>query len=310
MIIARPSPQQAPYALRALYTVAASDGDLDPRELQLIELGIDVLGADLSIADLTPITPEEVAEAIPEQDIREAMLQRMVLISMMDETIAPEEITTMQAFAKALGVKERAIKNMKQVMDGHLKRMSFDLGRRSFARQILRKVWKEEGLKGFWQIAKTALGRVDEAVAQRSQALGELPEGTLGHAYFQFMRSNDFALPGEKYGPPDFVMFHDIGHVLGGYPTTPQGEVQIAGLQAGYMGEDGFTMTLFIILLFHMGQNIRPGVEATTGMFDLDAFRKAFEAGKGMNTNLVTWDPWPHMERPLDEVRAELNLTV
>ncbi len=308
MIIARPSPEQAPYALRALFTVAASDGDLDPREMQLIELGIEVLGVDLSVEDLTPITPEEVAAVITEQDIREAMLQRMVLIAMMDEKIAPEEIATMNAFAQALGVKEKAIKNMKQVMDGHLKRMSFDLGRRSFARQVVRKVWKEEGLKGFWQIARTMLGRVNAAMAERSVALEELPEGTLGKAYFTFMRSNDFALPGEKHGPPDFLLFHDIGHVLGGYPTTPQGEVQIAGLQAGYMGEDGFTMTLFIILLFHMGQNIRPGVEATHGMFDLGAFRKAFATGKGMNANLVTWDPWPHMERSLDEVRAELNL--
>jgi tellurite resistance protein len=295
MIIARPTPEQAPYALRALYTVAASDGDLDPRELQLIELGIRVLKADIKIEDLTTITPEEVAEAIPEQPVRGAMLQRMVLISMMDEKIDPAEIETLKAFAKALGVKEKAIKNMKQVMDGHIKRMSFDLGRRSFVRQVLRKVWKEEGLKGFWKIAKVAMGRVDAKMGARSAALGELPEGTLGRAYFDFMRRNEFALPGEKHGPPDFLLFHDIGHVLGGFPTTPSGEVQIAGLQAGYMGEDGFTMTLFIMLLFHMGQNIRPGVEATTGMFDLDAFRASYTSGKGMNVNLVKWDPWPHM---------------
>ena len=42
----------------------------------------------------------------------------------------------------------------------------------------------------------------------------------------------------------------------------------------------------------------------------MEAFRKAFEAGKGMNVNLVTWDPWPHMERPLNDVRAELGLVV
>ena len=118
-----------------------------------------------------------------------------------------------------------------------------------------------------------------------------------------------FCQPRLEYGPPDNMLFHDVGHVLGRYPTDPSGEVQAAGFQAGYLGEHGFTMTLFIMLLFHLGANIRPGVEATYDLFDLDKFLAAFSRGRRLTVNLLHWDPWPHMARPLVDVQAELGVS-
>ena len=43
-------------------------------------------------------------------------------------------------------------------------------------------------------------------------------------------------------------------------------------------------------------------------MRDRDAFRVAFLRGKKMNQSILDWDPWPHMERPLEDVRAELGV--
>ena len=35
---------------------------------------------------------------------------------------------------------------------------------------------------------------------------------------------------------------------------------------------------------------------------------RTFERGKALKCNLLSWDPWPHMGRPLDDVREELGI--
>ena len=47
---------------------------------------------------------------------------------------------------------------------------------------------------------------------------------------------------------------------------------------------------------------------AHKGLLDFEAFRAAYLRGQTCNVDLTTWDPWPHMERPLEEVRAELAI--
>jgi hypothetical protein len=70
-------------------------------------------------------------------------------------------------------------------------------------------------------------------------------------------------------------------------------------------------MYLMIAMFFQLG--IEPlaemrGVPAHKGLLDFEAFRTAYMRGQACNADLTTWDPWPHMERPLEEVRAELAI--
>lgn len=70
-------------------------------------------------------------------------------------------------------------------------------------------------------------------------------------------------------------------------------------------------MYLMIAMLFQLA--IEPlaklrGVEAARGMLDIDRYQEAVERGRAMKVNLMDWDPWPHMARPLDEVRDELGI--
>lgn len=308
MQIVTPTTDQAPFALRALKTVALASGGLDPSERQLLDLGCRVLGVELDIDALPPITPEELAVAIADPEIRAALVQYMVFMAMIDGDIDPAEIVAVEAFARGLHVSEPALRTMKLYVSNHHTIMAIDLARRSFGPDKLKAIWREEGVGGLWKIVRAALGGTNEAMAARFRALGELPEGTLGRALFEFYRANGFAPPGEKHGVPDNMLFHDIGHVLAGYPTDPTGEMRIAGFQTGYLDAGGFFMTQFIMLQFHLGANIRPGVEATRGVFDLESYYRAFLRGRKVKVNLLFWDPWPHMARSLDEVRAELGV--
>lgn len=300
--------EQAPLALRALKTVALASGGLDPSERELLALACRVLAVDLDLDALPEITPDELADAIDAPELRAALVQHMVLMAMIDGDIDLDEIATVEAFARALHVSEPALRTMKLYVGNHHTIMAIDLARRSFAPEKLKAIWHEQGAGGLWKIIRAALGGTNAAMAARFRALGELPEGTFGRALFEFYRGNGFACPGEKYGAPDNMLFHDIGHVLAGYPTDPAGETQTAGFQTGYLGEAGFFMTQFIMLQFHLGANIRPGVEATRGAFDIESYHRAYLRGRALTVNLLYWDPWPHMHRPLDEVRAELGV--
>lgn len=303
-----PSPEHVPFALRGLKTVALASGGLDPAERQLLALGRRVLDADLDLDALAPIAPDELAVAIEDPEVRAALVQIMVLMAMIDGDIDAAEIAAVEAFARALHVSEPALRTMKLYVSHHHKLMAIDLARRSFAPEKLKAIWHEEGVSGLWKLVRAALGGTDAAMAARFRALGELPEDTLGRALFEFYRANGFPCPGEKYGAPDNVLFHDIGHVLAGYATDPAGETRTAGFQTGYLGEAGFFMTQFIMLQFHLGASIRPGIEAHRGAFELESYYRAYLRGRALKVSLLHWDPWPHMARPLAEVRAELGV--
>jgi hypothetical protein len=44
-----------------------------------------------------------------------------------------------------------------------------------------------------------------------------------------------------------------LGHVLSGYDTDPDGEIQQAAFQAGFVRKDGFMFLFFGIAQFHLG---------------------------------------------------------
>jgi hypothetical protein len=291
--------------LRALFTVAIADGELDPRELRYLEMHRDLAGG--RIDDLVPIMPEEVAASIQDPEARAGLIQRMVIMTMLDEKVDLAEIARLRAFASALGVDEPAICQMQAFQKGRIRLLAFDLVRRGFIGKQLRRVWAEHGLRGVLAAANSMRGRADQAVAARHVSLGSLPPGTLGRGFFDHCRSNGYPLPGEEGGAPEMLLFHDLGHVLTGYGTDPSGEVQMAGFEAGYMGEDGFGVVLLALFLFHLGAEL-PRTGPARGKFDLDAFDAAFERGRSLAVDLRRWDVWPRMAETVESLRRELGL--
>jgi uncharacterized tellurite resistance protein B-like protein len=304
-----PPAEQREFVLRALKTLALADGAIHSQEQRLLEIAAEALGLEAELDAVETIEPEELAAGLTESDSREALMKRLVLLSTLDAEVSEEEVALLERYGAALGVEERAVHNLRQLMQGHVRRMAFDLARRSFAPGMLKSIWSEEGLAGLWRLAKAALGLTDPELAARFEALGELADDTLGYAVFHQFADNGFPYPGQKKGIP--ILFHDLGHVLAGYGTEPEGELKVAGFQAGYLNEDPLVMYLMICMLFQLG--IEPmaklrGVPAYKGRLDLDTFLEAFRRGQALECNLLHWDPWPHMERKLDDVRTELGI--
>lgn len=311
MNLTLPLPERAHDTLRAMATVALADGAMHPQERRMIELLAEAMDLPVDVDALSPIEPEQLAARLQDPEARKAFVQRIVILSTLDGEITEDEVRTIEAFAAALDVDERAVKNIRQISEGYARLVAFDLGRRSFMPKLIKGIWRERGVRGLWQIVRTLAGRTDPQMAAEFERLGTLPEGTLGRTTFQHFVDNGFAYPGQKYGAPAAFLFHDLGHVLGGYGTTPDQELLVAGFQAGYMDTDGLVMYLMIAMLFQLA--VEPvakmrGVEPVKGALDIERFLAAVERGRAMKVGLVEWDPWPHMERPIDEVREELGL--
>jgi len=311
MDLVLPARHERLFVLRALKSLALADGSLHPEELRMLEVARDLFGLADDLEELDCITPEEVAAGITNPKIRLALIQRMIVLSTLDTEVSEAEVELIERFRVALEVEERTVHNLRQLTQGHIRPMAFDLGRRSFVPKKIKSIWSEAGLRGIWKLAKPLLEIEDPVLAKKFEDLGNLDSGTFGYQLHDHFVSNGFLYPGQAKGSPASMLFHDATHVLAGFDTDPKGELLTAGFQAGYMGEDGLVMFMMIACFFQLG--LEPlaklrGVPAYKGQLNVDTFRDAFVRGKHVNRNLTFWDPWPHMGQSIEIVRDGLNI--
>lgn len=69
-----PSSEQAVWGLRAMKTVAMVDGALSESEMHLMESVQRVFGTNHQLDQLQPITPTELARALPDKQIRRQLV--------------------------------------------------------------------------------------------------------------------------------------------------------------------------------------------------------------------------------------------
>jgi len=149
----------------------------------------------------------------------------------------------------------------------------------------------------------------DPALAARYQAMEQYPSGSLGRAYWDYCRENGFALPGEKGGAAEPILFYDCAHILSGYGTDPEGEVQVACFSAGFQRRDPWLFVFFVLLQFHVGIRMTPITKARTGFFNPEKAMIAIRRGAAMNVDLNNgWDYWPVMGEQVEELRTQYNI--
>ena len=305
-----PSPEQAYWGLRAMKTVAMADEALDASEHHMIEAIQRIFGTTYTVEELAPITPAELAQALPDPQIRRQLVNGLIVMSLIDREVSPEEADLVEQFAQALEVSIPEMKDLRHLLKGEIFRLRLDLVRRFWLREKVKEIWNQEGLRGLAKFVGGMAGKYeDAALAARYQALEHYPSGSLGRAYWEYCRTNGFALPGEKGGAAEPILFHDCAHVLSGYGTTPEEEVQVACFSAGFQRRDPFTFVFFVLLQFHVGVRMTPITEARTGFFDPEKALIAIRRGAAMNVDLNNgWDYWPVMGEQVEELRKRYNI--
>ncbi len=305
-----PSPEQAYWGLRAMKTMAMADGALEPSEVRLIEAIQRVFGTAHALDQLEPILPSDLSRALPDPQIRRQLINGLIVMSLIDEKASPQEAKLLEQFAQALEVTAPEVNDVRHVVKREIVQLRLDVARRFWLREKVREIWRNEGLRGIYKFVRGLMGKhEDAALAARYQALEHYPPGSLGRSYWEYCRKNEFAFPGERGGAPEPILFHDCAHILSGYGTTPDGEVQVACFSAGFQRRDPFTFVFFVLLQFHLGVRMTPITQARTGFFDPEKALIAMRRGAAMNIDLNNgWDYWPVMGEQVKELRRRYHI--
>ena len=317
MQLMQPDPAAAVLGLRAMKTIASAAGPIGPAQRGLMEAAKKViLRVDADIYTLPPVTPAELAAGFPGAALREQFANGMLVMAVADGVPAPETLAKVEAFGAALGIASPVLADLRLLAEQHMLLFKLDFLRRGHIADIMKNELHNRGLLGF---AKSVLGMrglmEDPALAARYRAWEKLPEGTLGRGLIDFYNKHGFSVPGERNGFPEAGLYHDFSHLLGGYSTEPDGEIEVASFTAGYKRERPFYVVLFVVLIFSTGVNMRPTPDdfVTVGLLGKPGMAErmlaAIERGSKVTQDLSdNWDYWAWIELPLDEVRRRLNI--
>jgi len=314
-----PPPDVAPYGLRAMTMIArASDVGLSETHRALLATAQRVLlGTTLDVDTVPELDAATLAAHVRDPEVAHQLVRGMIVMSLAVGPATEEQMALIAGFAGALGVDDPAVRTIAHLAREEMVRFILDLHRRSNLRDYIDNQYRTQG--GIFGVIKGLLefkGVVhDAALEARFEALGQLPPDTLGHGFFRHYRDHGFAFPGAPGGFPLGALFHDVGHVLAGYDTSPEGELQIACFQAGYRRTDNaFFTILFAVLIHTSGINVgplpMPQHPGRIGEGDLaERMLHALQRGAQLQVDLGDgWDFWPHMARPLADVRRELGV--
>ena len=153
----------------------------------------------------------------------------------------------------------------------------------------------------------------DRSASERYQQWEACPEGSLGHTEFHWYRDRNWALPGEKKSTSELLLNHDCCHILGGFNTDVQGEMNVAAFQAGLFDDGfGFESLLEVILDFHLGKafsTVGDIIPPSTGAFHPNDAMAGYEKGLACNTNLIRdLDFWSEAEQSVSNLRQKFNI--
>lgn len=289
--------------LRAMRAVALADGPATPKEQSLLDVARDALRVDaegtldLDAPELLELSPHE----------RERVVQAMLLMAIMDGEGSGAEATLVEKVADRLGVHDARVANLRQLAEGRVRWMRFDLTRKGYAKDELLRTARAEGVRGLYRTFGPIVGLAgDPLLAQKYIALGELPEGTVGRAYFDLITQNDLSFPGEHDGLGERGMWHDMIHVIGGYPVDPIGEAEVVAFMAGFRKDDPFFWLFTVALQFQVGLVISPFAPGVPDQIDPRRFVLHNRRGSLVKTDLsVDWRFEDDYARPLEDVRRE-----
>src|SRR5690242_11805149 len=121
-----PSPEQAYWGLRAMKTVAMADGALDESERHLLASIQSILRTNHPVDQLEPITPEELARALTDRQLRQQLVQGLIVMSLIDEKANDRETDLVERFAAALEVHAPEVQDLRYLLKGEMLRLRID----------------------------------------------------------------------------------------------------------------------------------------------------------------------------------------
>ena len=273
----------------------------------------------LDLSNLSQLNPAAAATEIRGRLPRLHVVQLAVALEMFLHPIPRSVAQRVETLASTLGVAEPMVNVGREMAENHLSRMYLDIQRHSW---YLRKTIEQSGHGRFAELARSKLAYTgvvaDPMIARKWMSLGDNPDGSWGKAVHQFYIDHSFPFPGEKHGIYELGALHDWVHVLTGYGTEPEGEIDVfAFIAAGMEDPHGFTQFVLTLGLFQ-NYSIKhvSGKRILTARSDTvedraSSDRLADALRRGSQTTVDTMGGIDHFSlaaENLDELRIRFNI--
>mgnify|MGYP003120911017 CR=1 FL=1 len=311
-----PPPELALTCVRAVRSGAAGpDGLTDLQAAVVGTVAGNLFSTPVDPFGLEAVTPAQVADEVTDPVLRHQVVVGMLGLSLMAHPPDPDGPARIGSYARALGVDEHMLAATRHYVEGHRRRVLFDVARHGMFRPLLRREVDERGLVPLVrQVGALEGWTEDAALADRFRALEDHPAGSWGRVLWEFYDAHAWPLPGEKGAVPQVTSEHDWVHVLSGYPTTPLGEIQVnAFMAAGAPDDVAFSILFFAMGVYETGAISIPLGPSHVGTLAAEPdggaqFADALRRGAACRVDSLSMDHWAHAERPLTEVREELGV--
>lgn len=333
------SPSESLAVLRALKTVAMADGTFAVKEQTMLVASAELLGVDADPRDLPTIDPVDLSDEVTGVAARVVALKACLVMGIVDGQISPEEWKVLSEFRAALAIDEAQLHSFHELVHRH-RQLTMHEYQRRLAAPHLGTLYASEGWHGVMQFfpadvlaaavssgatsspsspssltsltASHGAARENAEVSQRYRQLASLDEGTLGRELWRYYREREFALAGDPGTVPDALVHHDIMHIISGYDSSLEGELQTLAFTAGMRQEDPFSALFLVLLQYTAGRKVAPGGQLEAGarvLFDHDLVLRALERGRGTAVDFSSrHDFWDTMDQPIAALRERFGV--
>jgi hypothetical protein len=311
-----PTDTDAPLVLGMVKAAFAPVGGFDElQESVLAGVATSLYGIDL--ADVPEASAAAVADATKEERLHAVHL--MVVLEFIEHPLSPTVAPSVEEYARGLGVSHRLLHDARELAHGHFAWMYLDLQRHNWYEEETIK----ESLRGRWEElirSKLAYTGVvaDRVIAEKWRALRECAEGSWGKAVADFYDRHGFPFPGERFGIYELGARHDWIHVLAGYETTAEGELDVFAFIAASMADErGLVLLACTLGIFQNGSirhvagkrvaNARSDTLSDDGA--VARWVEAFRRGNRCTTDVMgSVRLFEHKDDPLDDVRERFGV--
>jgi hypothetical protein len=293
----------------ALGAARAVEPNPSPQQDALLTAVAGLHGVDLFPRLLPKPGALRIERLLRDPQRRRRVLELATTIAASDGEVRPVVAANLALLARSLDQQDRDVRALCDLASHHYLRSRIDFTRRMAAR-VFSGAWPSEQERGMLEMLGRILHvRVDAKTAARYHALANLSETSFGYALWAHFKRNAFRFPGEGGGVPERLLFHDIGHVLSGYGTDAEGELEQAAFQTGCVRDDGFMPLYFGILQFQFGTRAVPGAKEQSVCVNFEKVAAALARGASCRLDLaLDWDFWPLLPLELGEVRRKLGV--
>jgi hypothetical protein len=237
-------------------SVAAPPGGLTALQRTLIEAFFPAMTAhQVDVGAFWPVTPQDLAVTLAPRNLafRTRVVQLMLLCALVLRPLPEEVVGHVSEAARELCVDDGMVDVAREFADGSLGLAAFDFDRNGYSAEWngadAEMLHASRSLASAWDVSVT-----DPALAQRWQALAQLPPGTLGRGVSDLYEARGFTYPGTAGSAPPLLAQHDWVHVLADYGTTVESEIEVFGLIARANDDmRAFSLLAMVISLFETG---------------------------------------------------------